>query len=189
MTCIVGWIQDGDVYIGGDSACSSGYDKKIQAGNNTKVFQNGEMIFGSAGSIRLRQILEYSLVIPHHPVEKDTYQYLCTDFIDAVRICLKNKGHTKVKDNEETQNGLFLLGYRRSLYRISYDFQVVELVWNYSAVGCAEDYALGALYVLNKYAMDKTPEEKLTEALEVASTFSAYVSPPFKIIKLEKKEQ
>ena len=185
MTCIVGWIQDGDVYIGGDSACSSGYDIHIHAEDDTKVFRNGEMIFGTSGSIRLRQILQYSLVIPHHSVEKRTYQYLCTDFIDAIRQCLKDKGHTRIKDNEESQSGIFLLGYRGCLYSIESDFQVSKWMWNYSATGCAEDYALGALYLLNKYSLDKTPEEKLVEALEVASNFSAYVKPPFNIIKLE----
>ncbi len=39
MTCIVGLVDNGKVYIGGDSAGCAGYDVRIR--EDQKVFRNG----------------------------------------------------------------------------------------------------------------------------------------------------
>jgi ATP-dependent protease HslVU (ClpYQ) peptidase subunit len=64
MTCIVGMVENGKVYIGGDSAGVSGFDYHIR--EDQKVFQNGDMIFGFTSSFRMGQLLQYSLKIPDH---------------------------------------------------------------------------------------------------------------------------
>jgi len=62
MTCIVGLVENGKVYIGGDSAGVAGLD--ITTRKDEKVFQKENMIFGFTSSFRMGQILRYSFKNP-----------------------------------------------------------------------------------------------------------------------------
>lgn len=180
MTCIVGLVENGKVYIGGDSAGVSGFDYHIR--EDQKVFQNGGMIFGFTSSFRMGQLLQYSLKIPDHDPRIDDFKYLCTDFMDAVIQCFKDKGYART-DNGEIEGGQFLLGYKGSLYMIAPDFQVAKIKNPFDSVGCGMYYAIGALHILNKNNK-LTAEEKILSALEVAEANSAGVRRPFNIISL-----
>jgi hypothetical protein len=58
-----------------------------------KVFENGGVLFGVAGSPRLGQILQYSLAVPEFPSWKQSVQaWMATDFADAVRDTVKRAG-------------------------------------------------------------------------------------------------
>ena len=59
MTCIVGLVHEGVVYIGGDSAGVGGMSLTVRA--DEKVFQNGEFLMGFTTSFRMGQLLRYSL--------------------------------------------------------------------------------------------------------------------------------
>jgi len=176
MTCIVGLVEDGKVWIGGDSAGVSGLDLRVRA--DEKVFVRSNMIFGFTGSFRLGQILRFTFNPPDQSVGCDDYAYLCGPFIDALIRHLKDKGFARIKDGE-VEGGTFLLGYKGSLYCIYDDFQVAKSVDNFHAVGCGDDYALGALEVLMTKESDVSPSNKLKIALKVAEKFSAGVRRPF----------
>jgi len=62
MTCVVGLVEDGTVYLGGDSAGTSQNDMDIY--RTDKVFTRPPFIFGGAGSYRGIQLLKYELAIP-----------------------------------------------------------------------------------------------------------------------------
>jgi len=64
MTAIAGVVQDGEVWIGGDSAGVAGLALTVRA--DAKVFRLGEMVIGCAWSCRGRQILRYH-VTPERP--------------------------------------------------------------------------------------------------------------------------
>ena len=51
MTCIVGLVENGKVYIGGDSAGVAGLDVRMRS--DEKVFTKGNMIFGYTSSFRM----------------------------------------------------------------------------------------------------------------------------------------
>lgn len=87
MTCIVGYLNGGKVFMGGDSAGTAGYSQTIRA--DEKVFVKNKMIFGFTSSFRMGQLLRYSFEIPKHPKEKSDYEYLVTDFISAVKNVIK----------------------------------------------------------------------------------------------------
>ena len=82
MTCIVGFVEKGIVYIGGDSAGVSGLDLRLR--EDEKVFLKNGMAFGFTSSFRMGQILRYCFTIPDQDPRKDDFSYLCTDFIDAL---------------------------------------------------------------------------------------------------------
>lgn len=176
MTCIVGLKKNGKVYLGGDSASVGGYDLMVT--REPKVFKNGEALIGYTSSWRMGQLLRYKLVLPHQPVEMDDDTYLRTMFVDAVRQTLKDGGYTKVENNVEI-GGLFLVGYRGRLFRVDEDFQVLEPVADFDAVGCGEAYAKGALYA-SQDVKDET--KRVMQALEAAERMSAGVRGPFVVI-------
>lgn len=179
MTCIVGLIDNGSIYMGGDSAGVAGLSISVRL--DEKVFQNGPMLIGGTTSFRMLQLLRYKLDPPKQTVSQDDMKYMCTDFIDSVRKCFTdNEFGYKDERNAFNDGGNFLVGYNGKLYQIWGDFQVGISSQPFDAVGCGKDLALGAMYV-NSHLY---PEERIKLALEVASTFNAGVVAPFIIKKL-----
>lgn len=180
MTCIVGWVDDGRIVMGGDSAGVAGYSLTVRA--DTKVFRNGPMLFGFTDSFRMGDLLRFSLTIPDHDPRVDDRKYLATTFVDAVRACLKTGGFAS-KNNEVERGGNFLLGYKGRIYEIGSDYQVGAPLDGYAAVGCGFEIALGALYALRSVrAVDA--RERVETALAAAERFSAGVRRPFHLEEL-----
>lgn len=182
MTCIVGLIDKGSVYIGGDSAGVAGLSISIRS--DEKVFANGPFIMGFTSSFRMGQLLRYKFNPPKQLVNQDDMTYMVTDFVDSTRKCFAENGFGKIPDRDHNDGGTFLVGYNGNLYTIDRDFQVGTHSQGFDSVGCGSDIALGALYATR----GKKPTERVTMALEAASTFSAGVAPPFKILKLIKSK-
>ncbi|MFW6016921.1 MAG: hypothetical protein ACOCRK_10825, partial [bacterium] len=135
-------------------------------------------LMGFTTSFRMGQLLRYKFNPPEHLEYIDTYNYMVTDFIDAVRNCLKD-GSFAQKDLEQESRGTFLVGYKGRLFKIYNDYQVEETVDNYNAIGCGEQIALGSLYSTK----NTPPRERIKIALEAAERYSTGVNRPFKIIK------
>jgi len=177
MTCIVGWVENNKVYMGGDSAGVEGYNLKVRL--DEKVFVNKEFLFGFTSSFRMGQILRWNFTPPDRFAKETDLEYLNNAFIQAVIDVLKKKGYAEVNNNE-ISGGTFLFGYRGNLYVIYEDFQIGQSVKNYDSVGCGESYALGSFHALESIKMN--PEKRIAAALKAAHEFSAGVRPPF-IIK------
>jgi ATP-dependent protease HslVU (ClpYQ) peptidase subunit len=178
MTCIVGLVEKGTVYLAGDSAGVAGLSITIRA--DEKVFSNGPFIFGFTSSFRMGQLLRYKFSPPKQTVHQDDMTYMVTDFIDAVRSCFAHNGFG---DKDATSGGTFLVGYNGKLYTIQSDYQVGLTTDTFDAVGCGADLALGSLHSTST----KKPEERLKMALEAASHFNAGVAAPFIFLKQTKK--
>jgi hypothetical protein len=176
MTCIVGIAHKGKVWIGGDSIGIAGLDQTPRS--DAKVFTRGEFAFGFTSSFRMGQILRYSLKLPSIPDGKDLYEYMVTDFINAVRKCLKAGGYAR-KESEEESGGTFLVGVRGRLFKICSDYQVGESLRSYESVGCGESYALGSLHGQSSLS---NPKKAIVKALEAATEFSAGVKPPYVVV-------
>ena len=184
MTCIVGLEDNGDVYIGGDSAGIAGYSLSVRA--DEKVFRNGEFLMGFTSSFRMGQLLRYKLDPPERLQSEDVDKFMVVRFIDAIRACLKSGGYAK-KENEVEQAGTFLVGYQGSLFQVESDYQVGKARLPFSAVGCGEDIALGSMFSTAGHPA-MTPEERIILALESAERFSAGVRRPFVVLKMDSKE-
>lgn len=177
MTCVAAIVYDNVVYMGADSAGVAGLDLTIRA--DQKVFINGEFLIGFTSSFRMGQLLRYAFKPPkYYEDEKDLYAYMVTDFVNAVRTCLKDGGYAQ-KDKDEEIGGCFMVGVRGRLFQIESDYQVGESVQPYDAVGCGEAYAKGVLSVT--HTVD--PEDRIKLALGSAEKFSAGVRGPFVVLK------
>lgn len=179
MTCIVGVIENGKVFIGADSAGVSGWD--IVTRKDAKVFQRGEFLIGYTSSFRMGQLLRYRLNVPVQPEEMDVFEYMVTLFVDAARQCLKDGGFAS-RQNETESGGTFLVGYRGRLFNIENDYQVGELTTPFNAVGCGKFYALAAMDAFWNSVAD--PVERIEKTLQVVERWSDGVRGPFVILSL-----
>jgi ATP-dependent protease HslVU (ClpYQ) peptidase subunit len=160
--------------MGCDSLGASGWDMRIR--RDRKIYRNGDSIFGFTTSFRMGQILGLRFKPPKRPVEKEVYKYMVTDFVDALRVSMKEAGYAK-KENEVESAGRFLVGYEGRLFNIGPDYDVGENESGYDAVGCGESFALGAMYSNSKL----NPRERIRQALAAAEAFSCGVRGPFHI--------
>ncbi|MDK1389296.1 hypothetical protein QN224_28225 [Sinorhizobium sp. 8-89] len=181
MTCIVGLINNGSVHIGGDSAGVAGFSLTVRA--DRKVFRNQNFIFGFTSSFRMGQLLAHSFNPPKRHPETDVYAFMVTEFVDALRQCLKDGGYAQ-RQYEAERGGTFLVGYAGRLFKICGDYQVAEPVDCFDACGCGDRIALGALFA----SADSPPRERLEVALNAAERFSAGVRGPFHFETLDAAE-
>lgn len=174
MTAVAGFVHEGKVWIGGDSAGVSGTTMFTRA--DEKVFRNGEFIFGFTSSFRMGQLLRYSFKPPVQKENQNIFDYMVTTFVDAVRECLKAGGFS-TKLNEVETGGTFLVGYRGHLFGVEDDYQIVESIDGHQACGSGRDVAHGALHVTRGMA----PAERMIAVLGAAERFTSTVRAPFHI--------
>lgn len=181
MTCIVAVAHDGKVVMGGDSAAvDSNWD--LGLGAESKVWQQGPVLFGACGSFRVSQVIRWRMHLPTPDPDDEPLAYIVGPLVDAIRQSLAEAGAltTWQEDSTEelTDSGL-LLGYNGRVFEVFADFGIGELVNGYGTVGCASPIALGALAVTE----GMKPRQRVQAALEAAERHSAGVRGPFTIIK------
>ncbi|MEU1311029.1 hypothetical protein ABZ419_19365 [Streptomyces cinnamoneus] len=172
MTVIVGLVHEDQVHIGGDSAGVGGCRLTIR--KDPKVFRNGPYGMGFCGSFRMGQLLHHAFKAPKPKGDLD--RFMTTKFVNKLRACLKEAGWAR-KESEQEQGGTFLVGIYGRLFIVYGDYQVAEPADGYAAVGCGNEFALGALHATA--TTDLTPRERLTAALAAASHHSTDVCEPF----------
>ncbi len=172
-TCIVAVKTERDgIWLGADSAgTGAGYCQFEM--RTPKIFRNGSCLIGYTSSFRMGQLLQYKLTVPLRKTSQDRDHFMIHDFTEAVRTCLKDGGYTKVKD-EHHEGGTFIVVYDGEIYKIQDDYACLMLADPFVAVGCGEDFALGALYTVKTLS-----KESVLLALRAASRLSAGVGPPF----------
>lgn len=181
MTCIVGLQHPTGVYIGGDSAVSSGWSIELTARH--KVFRVGEFLIGTSGSPRINNLIQHAFAPPVPPKkQKKLEHFMVTEFVPALRAVLAEGGAEK-KAHEEVSIGgpsCFLVGVRGRLFTVYSDYQVTYHQPGYSSVGCAHEVALGALHILTQMP-DVSPTDIVLGALAAAETHNMGVRAPFVI--------
>jgi ATP-dependent protease HslVU (ClpYQ) peptidase subunit len=181
MTCIVGMVEDGVVYIGGDALASETVGNHVVARADEKVFANGDFLFGFCGSFRIGQLLRYAFTPPEQG-NKNDMAYMVVDFIDAVRRTCKKKGVLKKVDEEESSESTFLVGYKGKLYVVEGDFDVGCHADSYCAIGAGAHFALGSLHTTQ--GLTFTAKERICMALQAAAAYNSAVRGPFIIRSL-----
>jgi hypothetical protein len=176
MTCIVGLVHGGKVYIGGDSAGSNA-SWGLTVRNDKKVFVNSGFAMGFTSSFRMGQLLAYTFIPPVPELDTDLMKFMVNTFIVAVRNCFKDGGYAS-KTNDVEAAGNFLVGYRGRLFEIGNDYQVGEASSGLDTVGCGAELALGSLYA----TAAMKPRSRILTALKIAEQCSAGVRAPFHIV-------
>lgn len=181
MTCIVGLVNNGTVYIGGDSAAIAG--DRIRETGLRKVFRTGPFLVGYSTSFRMGQLLQFNLSVPKRAKGTPDLEYLATKFVDSVRDCFSDGGFIKKSEDGDDEGGQFLVGFNGRLYIVDYDFHVNFYADddNFHAIGSGQEYALGSLASTSGLP----PKKRIKLALKVAGRFSSGVCPPYYIEKIK----
>ena len=176
MTCIVGLVDGGRVWMGGDSA-SMGADS-LEIRRDPKVCTRGEYAVGCTDSWRMAQLLRYAPGMPNPT--GDLHRFMVMEFVDWMRTVYREAGWLAKETNGEERGGLFLVGVRGHLFTVEADHQVGEPYDRYSAVGTGGPVALGALYA----TAGQEPRERLRTALRAAERMRVGVRGPFRIVSV-----
>lgn len=184
MTCIVGIVENGRVWIGGDSAGVAGNHCEIQ--KDPKVFRRGPFLMGYTDSFRMGQLLRYDLELPALPTgRRDLHEWMVSDLVPAIRELFRVGGFmTKEKDRE--QGGFFLIGGFGRLFEIDRNYAVCEPIHLFTATGCGYTYALGSMHT-TKGCGAYVARVRIKQALAAAVEFSTGVRGPFTIRSVGKK--
>lgn len=187
MTCIVGITNGKNVFIGGDSFSGNTSTKDIDSQN--KVFKIGNVVLGSSGSWREKQIIKHSN-FPQPNKKEDTEKYIVKKLIPFFRKTLKADGRVKTSGGYDEIEASWLIGVNKRLFQIQSDFSFTENKNGYDAIGAGYQYALGSLYEregligkFNKMCGEDTCIS-VESALESATCFSPYVCPPYIILSV-----
>ncbi len=184
MTCIVGLVDHGTVYMGCDSAGTNNQgDQMIRT--NHKLFRVGAFLMGCSGSPRMSQLVQYRFQPPAPDAGEDVMHYLVCGFIDALRTCLTDGGHAWNNTGHESNDGNLLIGYRGHLYHVQSDYQVGERVNGFDAIGSGMAPALGALFA----TAGVEPRERIRLALMAAEALNDAVRRPFHIETLPAQDE
>ena len=175
MTCIVGLVDDGRVWMGADSRSTSASDWCLTT-QSPKIIEKDGALFGCAGSPRIGQLIRYSTTLPKRlPDDLDREVF---EIVAAIQRGLREGNCIAVDGGAETYDGTILLGYRGNLFLVSNDYSITQPRENYQAIGSGSPTALGALYATK----GQEPETRIRIALEAAAQTSPYVSGPFVIM-------
>lgn len=186
MTCIVGYIDQPNsvMYIASDSAFSSG--DQVMVKSTKKIFCKKKMLIGLTGYPRLLQLVEWKMEFPLHRKHVEPPQYIIDFWVDDLRSCLKEHGFNKnIEGQEKFVDSELLICYQGKLFNVQPNYQVIEPLTHYYAVGSGEEYAMGALHVLDQECHDMTPTDKIRLALEAAAEHVGSVAPPFYQLQLK----
>ena len=180
MTCIVALIENGIPYFAGDALAVNIPNSYHSRANQTvrrqpKIFHKNGMFFGYNGSVRMGQLLEYTLEPPAYVPGQDKIKYLVAHFIPALQGDFK-----EAKFDDENIEGGILLALEGELFTINSEFGVCNTADGYEAIGQASEVALGSLHTTAELRLP--PRERLYLALKAAERHTCVVSAPFTYI-------
>lgn len=184
MTCIIGYMTGGKIYMGGDSAVVT------QDGNSAiirtmtepcKVFKTGEWLIGFSGTPRFGQILRDCF----HPTPigtgENVVKYLTETFVKELIETLDKLKYLEIR-NGEVSCYPFLIGVRGRIFKIGTDLVVLEVKDNFTAIGSGEEFALGALSAIEGIS-GLGVKDKILHAFRIVAKYHPYVREPFTIIE------
>lgn len=185
MTCIVGVINKGTVWLGGDSAATDGHLNQTII-KDPKVFVRGELGFGLCGSPKVMDALAHCIEYPTQTGDNDR-AFLISELIPAIREGLTKLDAAGVDKSplgggsDIVFEGEVLLAYRGELYKLQSNFQLINGSEGHAAIGSGGALALGSLEATKK---TRDPKKRVLTALE-ASTKNAGCKPPFVVVSVK----
>lgn len=173
MTVIVGLVEDGKVYIGGDRGMS---DKTFIGSMLTpKVAKVGPIIIGYAGSQGTGQLAHY---LQYPKITTDNIiKYVRTDFVKVLQKACEEY-NVDITDSEKAAAD-FLVGVEGHLFEINTEeWSVAE--YDHIAIGSGYCYALGSLHATSEF--DLTPRARVKMALDASVKYSPECRGPLDIL-------
>jgi len=141
MTTIIMVQLDDDVKIGSDSQTTAGGE--VWNMTNPKVIVNNGIIIGTAGEMRLLDILEYT-DLPAYEDDIDARKWMVTKFVPHLRAAF-TKAEIKPMDEDGCYPIGLLVVVDGQVFEIDSSLAVGQVHSGLYSVGSGHEYALGAL--------------------------------------------
>lgn len=169
MTCSLGVVQSGAVWLASDSASTSA-DMVCDVVREPKAWTRPGWAFAFAGDWRIGQVLRHELRPREHVTDAD--RYVTVDLAKALRRVLAPEPETARADCS------LLVGHAGQLWELDVaDCAAVRSAWGYAAIGVPE-----ALIGLALTAGE--PEGRLRRVLTAVARHQANVRPPFTVVRV-----
>jgi ATP-dependent protease HslVU (ClpYQ) peptidase subunit len=179
LTCIVGIVEDGKVWMGADTQHTRGSTKLKD--RSPKIFQKGPFTIAAAGSARGSQLLFYGVNIEEIELTDDEKSNV-VKLADAVQSANRKAKHYSKESEIEKGEIYFIVSQNNRLFCVEFNYYVHE-VESFIAIGGAADFAEGVLHYINKYHSSLSPKSKIKRALTLSECYDSSVSSPFTIIE------
>ena len=178
MTCIIGYVNDKKIVLGGDRQSTAEDGTKITR-LDSKVFEKQNILFGVSESHKINQVIRYNLIIPERTVP--VLEYMSTVFINSIYNLLCNNNCTLYKNNQSCGVEM-IIGIEGQLFAVDQDYHIIQQIMPFYAIGSGRSFASGSMLALENYK-HLTPEERIEISLTVTSKLCATVGPsPFDFV-------
>jgi hypothetical protein len=181
MTCIIGLVHEGKVYMGADAAINSADSWLQPQSMRPKIWKDGRILLGVGGKQRISQLVqEFS----GQAITGDAYNYLVREYIPKLVSYLGKAGVTKTNDEDGMvcMDATILIGLLGRLFKIDSSFAITEYS-DYAAIGANAEVALGALY--SSGCHDELHQAgRIGQALDAVLYHCASVRQPFTILEI-----
>jgi ATP-dependent protease HslVU (ClpYQ) peptidase subunit len=175
VTVIAGLVHNGRVWLGADTASSTG-DFVLGA---VKAWEQGDFIFAFTGCTREQQIIQHRVTLPAMVEGVDVLHYLVVDFTDAVRQARKDAGYHELHASGSEKAPTLLIGYEDRLFVMHCDYAVSEH-HDFATHGSGMEAAYGSLHT--SAAIWRSPEKRIKAALAAACASNIYCRAPFTVL-------
>jgi len=183
MTCIVSVVEDGTVWMGGDSFAHYGAESgDVHISSDPKVQIVGPCIVGIAGPSIVKDILRTQKW--PKKTRKSAFDYLWSEFVPRLRKECERRGLIENKGGGETVPMQMLVGLHGELFNVDSGFNVGVVTRGYDSVGM-HAVALGALWATRNAKLP--PAVRIEIALNAEVEHSALVRGPFHILSLPRE--
>lgn len=179
MTVVIGYSDKNGVVIGADSQISD-ENGTILTSLTPKVFEKNNVLFGTCNSIRVTQVIRYKFEIPERN-GKGLFEYLCTDFIDALAETLCNNNCTYMK-NGSMSGSEIIIGIDGQLFAIDDDFHIIKTSLPFFAIGSGKQFAFGSMLSLEMFPQ-LPPKARIELTLQSVSKLCSSVGAPFHFVE------
>ena len=183
MTCIVGIVKDGEVWMGGDGAMFIRDDLAIEISAKKVAIIDGRFLMGMSGTTRPWQIMR-AMTYPEHPDGVSDEEYMTLSVISAITEELRKNnllGHDDENHCDCAGHCEGLIGYRARLYTLDSGFNLDE--YRQGVAGSGVGVGLGALTATELLGIE-SPERRIRIVLQAAARHLGSVGEPFTILRL-----
>lgn len=188
MTTIVAYKYKGDVWMGGDSAISNGYNDRILSSSDEfhKVQPVCGWLIGATGQYRTNQLVKQYLESYLEEAKPVGTFEAALQIAECIREIVSDYGSLEHdSDGQERCGSNFVIAGNGEMFLIDYRFEVIQFNEDLLAHGSGGDYATGAWYVLRQSVPGKLPDpERVIEmCLLAAAAYDPGTAVPFVIYK------
>jgi hypothetical protein len=191
MTLVLAVEHNGRVFMAADSIAMADYFKVPRS--DSKIFANGELLIGFAGSYRYGQIIKYasipqpSEILPKISASENlpkisggltadwetAEKYMVTHVVPAIKEAIVD---ATGRAEDEANGGIAIIAFNNYMFYIDVDFQVGVYRDNFIAVGMAEREALAVNRALGGVG-NQDPTTYLTHILESIEPYTVIEGP------------